>query len=158
MLKTFLTVKRVLERLIIGMRTAGWSTPCCWPGGSFGGAVRNCWEQWTARRYPRAENRVWSDQEYHEERERIEGSCGKHRTYSDSFSTKDTSRWAISSKIMLVRPYTKQSFTQDFLRHFQILPWPPALICPEHVWDQLKRQMPSFTHSVHDLELAVQNL
>ncbi|GFV31803.1 uncharacterized protein TNCV_4041361 [Trichonephila clavipes] len=21
--------------------------PCCWPGGSFGCAVRNCWEQWT---------------------------------------------------------------------------------------------------------------
>ncbi|GFT30863.1 uncharacterized protein TNCV_1682521 [Trichonephila clavipes] len=28
---------------------------------------------------------------------------------------------------------------------------------PEHVWDQLKRQMPS-CHSVHDLELAVQDL
>ncbi|GFS77880.1 transposable element Tcb2 transposase [Trichonephila clavipes] len=27
----------------------------------------------------------------------------------------------------------------------------------EHVWDQLKRQMPS-CHSVHDLELAVQDL
>ncbi|GFX54490.1 HTH_Tnp_Tc3_2 domain-containing protein [Trichonephila clavipes] len=29
--------------------------------------------------------------------------------------------------------------------------------CPEYVWDQLKRQMPS-CHSVHDLELAVQDL
>ncbi|GFT82246.1 uncharacterized protein TNCV_5134461 [Trichonephila clavipes] len=28
---------------------------------------------------------------------------------------------------------------------------------PEHVWDQLKRQMPS-CHSLHDLELAVQDL
>ncbi|GFS71874.1 HTH_Tnp_Tc3_2 domain-containing protein [Trichonephila clavipes] len=28
---------------------------------------------------------------------------------------------------------------------------------PEHVWDPLKRQMPS-CHSVHDLELAVQDL
>ncbi|GFV63099.1 transposable element Tcb2 transposase [Trichonephila clavipes] len=28
---------------------------------------------------------------------------------------------------------------------------------PEHVWDQLKRQMPS-CHFVHDLELAVQDL
>ncbi|GFX45778.1 transposable element Tcb2 transposase [Trichonephila clavipes] len=27
----------------------------------------------------------------------------------------------------------------------------------EHVWDQLKRQMPS-CHSLHDLELAVQDL
>ncbi|GFV99093.1 transposable element Tcb2 transposase [Trichonephila clavipes] len=28
---------------------------------------------------------------------------------------------------------------------------------PEHVWDKLKRQMPP-CHSVHDLELAVQDL
>ncbi|GFW21067.1 uncharacterized protein TNCV_2703071 [Trichonephila clavipes] len=36
-------------------------------------------------------------------------------------------------------------------------PLPP--ICPpvEHVWDQLKQQMPSY-HSVHDLELAFQDL
>ncbi|GFW96816.1 DDE_3 domain-containing protein [Trichonephila clavipes] len=49
---------------------------------------------------------------------------------------------------------------QDFLRHFQPLPWPgrsPDVSPVEHVWDQLKRQMPS-CHSVHDLELAVQDL
>ncbi|GFV99655.1 transposable element Tcb2 transposase [Trichonephila clavipes] len=49
---------------------------------------------------------------------------------------------------------------QDFLRHFQTLPWPahsPDLSPVDHVWDQLKRQMPS-CHSVHDLELAVQDL
>ncbi|GFX77221.1 transposable element Tc1 transposase [Trichonephila clavipes] len=49
---------------------------------------------------------------------------------------------------------------QDFLRHFQTLPWParsPDLSPVEHVWDHLKRQMPS-CHSVHDLELAVQDL
>ncbi|GFY13562.1 transposable element Tc1 transposase [Trichonephila clavipes] len=48
--------------------------------------------------------------------------------------------------------------TQDFLRHFQTLPWAarsPDLSPVEHMWDQLKRQMPS-CHSVHDLELAVQ--
>ncbi|GFT38312.1 transposable element Tcb2 transposase [Trichonephila clavipes] len=49
---------------------------------------------------------------------------------------------------------------QDFLRHFQTLPWPAR--CPdsssvEHVWDQLNQQIPS-CHSVHDLELAVQVL
>ncbi|GFU51060.1 transposable element Tcb2 transposase [Trichonephila clavipes] len=49
---------------------------------------------------------------------------------------------------------------QVFLRHFQTLPWlarSPDLSPVEHVWDKLKRQMPS-CHSVHDLELAFQDL
>ncbi|GFU60738.1 hypothetical protein TNCV_2754871 [Trichonephila clavipes] len=33
----------------------------------------------------------------------------------------------------------------------------PRFAPVQHVWDQLKRQMPS-CHSVHDLELAVQDL
>ncbi|GFW77265.1 DDE_3 domain-containing protein [Trichonephila clavipes] len=56
-------------------------------------------------------------------------------------------------------PHTAR-VAQDFLRHFQTLPWParsPDLFPVEHVWDQLKRQMPS-CHSVHDLELALQDL
>ncbi|GFX86326.1 transposable element Tc3 transposase [Trichonephila clavipes] len=56
-------------------------------------------------------------------------------------------------------PHTAR-VAQDFLRHFQNLPWParsPNLSPVEHVWDQLKRQMP-LCHSVHDLDLAVQNL
>ncbi|GFW85579.1 transposable element Tcb2 transposase [Trichonephila clavipes] len=37
-------------------------------------------------------------------------------------------------------------------------PLPRPVLSPvEHVWDQLKRQVPS-CHSVHDLELAVQDL
>ncbi|GFV97582.1 transposable element Tcb2 transposase [Trichonephila clavipes] len=57
------------------------------------------------------------------------------------------------------RPHTAR-VAEDFLRHFQTLPWParsPDLSPVEPVWDQLKRQMPS-CHSVHDLELAVQDL
>ncbi|GFT49614.1 transposable element Tcb1 transposase [Trichonephila clavipes] len=57
------------------------------------------------------------------------------------------------------RPCTAR-VAQDFLRHFQTLPWSarsPDLSPVGHVWDQLKRQMPS-CHSVHDLELAVQDL
>ncbi|GFY18280.1 DDE_3 domain-containing protein [Trichonephila clavipes] len=58
-----------------------------------------------------------------------------------------------------VRPHTAR-VAQDFLSHFQILPWlarSPDMSPVEHVWDQLKRQMSS-CHSGHDLELAVQNL
>ncbi|GFV26084.1 DDE_3 domain-containing protein [Trichonephila clavipes] len=57
------------------------------------------------------------------------------------------------------RPHTAK-VAQDLLRHFQNLPWPtrsPDLSPVEHVWDPLKRQMPS-CHSVHDLGLAVQDL
>ncbi|GFY02709.1 transposable element Tcb2 transposase [Trichonephila clavipes] len=57
------------------------------------------------------------------------------------------------------RPHTAR-VAQDFLRHFQTLPWPahsPDLSPVDHVWDQLKRQMPS-CHSVHDLKLAVEDL
>ncbi|GFU12241.1 transposable element Tcb2 transposase [Trichonephila clavipes] len=49
---------------------------------------------------------------------------------------------------------------QDFLSHLQTLPWPahsPDLSSVKHVWDQLKRQMPSWD-SVHDLKLAAQDL
>ncbi|GFW15217.1 transposable element Tcb2 transposase [Trichonephila clavipes] len=57
------------------------------------------------------------------------------------------------------RPHTAR-VAQDFLRHFQTLPWParsPDLSPVEQVWNQLKRQMASCP-SVHDLELAVQDL
>ncbi|GBN95101.1 hypothetical protein AVEN_248058-1 [Araneus ventricosus] len=58
-----------------------------------------------------------------------------------------------------VRPHIV-GVAQDFLRHVQTLPWParsPDLSPIEHVWDQLKRQMP-LRYSVHDLEVAIQDL
>ncbi|GFV87034.1 transposable element Tcb2 transposase [Trichonephila clavipes] len=57
------------------------------------------------------------------------------------------------------RPHTAR-VAQDFLHRFQTLLWPdhcPDLSPVEHMWDQLKWQMPS-CHSVHDLELAVKDL
>ncbi|GFU93115.1 transposable element Tcb2 transposase [Trichonephila clavipes] len=54
---------------------------------------------------------------------------------------------------------TGQRYFDDILQP-HTLPWParfPNLSPVEHLWDQLKRQMPS-CHSVHDLELAVQDL
>ncbi|PRD29166.1 UNVERIFIED_CONTAM: Transposable element Tcb2 transposase [Trichonephila clavipes] len=60
------------------------------------------------------------------------------------------------------RPHTAR-VAHDFLRHFQTfqtLPWPARstdLSPVEYVGNQLKRQMLS-CHSVHDLELAVQDL
>ncbi|GFV56982.1 transposable element Tcb2 transposase [Trichonephila clavipes] len=54
---------------------------------------------------------------------------------------------------------TRQRYVDNILRP-HTLPWlarSPNLSPVEHVWDQLKRKMPS-CHSVHDLELAVQDL
>ena len=56
-------------------------------------------------------------------------------------------------------PHTAR-FAQDFLRHVQTLPCPvrsPNFSPIEHVWDQLKRQMPLY-HSERDLEVAIQDL
>ncbi|GFS82422.1 transposable element Tcb2 transposase [Trichonephila clavipes] len=68
------------------------------------------------------------------------------------------SQGQFSSKIMLVRiqqELLKTSYVIFRLSHGR--PAPPILSPVEHVWDQLKRQMQS-CHSVHDLELAVQDL
>ncbi|GFX35815.1 uncharacterized protein TNCV_746081 [Trichonephila clavipes] len=67
------------------------------------------------------------------------------------------SQGLFSSKIMLVR------IQQELLKNSYVifrLPWParyPDLSPVEHFLDQLKQQMPS-CHSVHDLELDVQDL
>ncbi|GFU96630.1 transposable element Tcb2 transposase [Trichonephila clavipes] len=58
-----------------------------------------------------------------------------------------------------VRTHTAR-VAQDFLRYFQtflLLAHSPDMSPVEHVWDRLKRHMPS-CHSLHDLELAVQDL
>ncbi|GFW90177.1 uncharacterized protein TNCV_1789981 [Trichonephila clavipes] len=156
-----------LERgLIIGMKTAGWSTrrvavqvdrsDC---------AVRNCWEQWT--REGTHEWKTWS------------GVTRKTTRREDRRS--DESRFVLGTDDNRIRVWRGPGHflngllgaifqqdnarlhtarvTQDFLRHFQTLLWPahsPDLFPVEHVWDQIKRQMPS-CHSVYDLESSVQD-
>ncbi|GFW23480.1 transposable element Tcb2 transposase [Trichonephila clavipes] len=64
-----------------------------------------------------------------------------------------------STLIVMRGTLTGQRYVDDILRP-HTLPWPARssdLTPVEPVWDQLKRQMPS-CHSVHDLELAVQDL
>ncbi|GFY11626.1 transposable element Tc1 transposase [Trichonephila clavipes] len=64
-----------------------------------------------------------------------------------------------STLIVMRGTLTGQFYVDDILRP-NTLPWlarSPDLSPVEHVWDQLKRQMPS-CHSVYYLELAVQDL
>ncbi|GFU00695.1 transposable element Tcb2 transposase [Trichonephila clavipes] len=64
-----------------------------------------------------------------------------------------------STLIVMSGTLTGQRYVDDIPRP-HTLPWPalsPDLSPVEHVWDQIKRQMPS-CHSLHDLELAVQDL
>ncbi|GFV54655.1 transposable element Tcb2 transposase [Trichonephila clavipes] len=64
-----------------------------------------------------------------------------------------------STLIVMRGTLTGQRYVDDILRP-HTLPWParsPDLSPVQHVRDQLKRQMLS-CHSVHDLELAVQDL
>ncbi|GFW57130.1 transposable element Tc1 transposase [Trichonephila clavipes] len=169
-----------LERcLIIGMKTAGWSTrrvvgqvdrsEC---------AVRNCWEQWTREGTHRGTDncvRVWKrpGERYNSPRTVLRHTAHTagvmvweaiaydsrstlivmHGTLTGQRYVDDILRPHVGpilnglSEAILqqdnVRPHTAR-VAQDFLRHFQTLPWParsPDLSLVEHVWDQLKRQM-----------------
>ncbi|GFW73691.1 hypothetical protein TNCV_1541451 [Trichonephila clavipes] len=67
------------------------------------------------------------------------------------------SHWQFSSTIMLIRIQQELLKTSYVISDSSMAGPLPDLSPVEPVWDQLKRQMPS-CHSVHDLELAVQDL
>ncbi|GFV29238.1 transposable element Tcb2 transposase [Trichonephila clavipes] len=163
--------------MIIGMKTAGWSTrhvagqvdrsEC---------AVRNCWEQWTrAGTHSRKTGSGETRNSTRREDRRIVRQAVVDPTVTRSTIPSDVgvaivpetiyrhlAEANLKSKhplraIRVLLLFTSTLFAQDFLRHFHSLPWPAGssdLSPEEHVWDQLKRQMRS-CHSVHDLELAV---
>ncbi|GBO22443.1 hypothetical protein AVEN_215841-1 [Araneus ventricosus] len=185
--------------LIIGMKTAGWSTrrvdrqvdrsEC---------AVRTCWEQWTrdgtyvrftgsgaTRKMTRRDDRriVCDESQFvlraDDNRVRVWRRPGE-RYNSICVAARHIARTAGRYVNDILRPHVGPFLngllgaifqqdndrphtvrvTQDFLRHVQTLPWQarsPDLSPIEHVWDQLKRQMP-LLYSVHDLEVAVQDL
>ncbi|GFV78188.1 transposable element Tcb2 transposase [Trichonephila clavipes] len=197
--------------LIIGMKTAGWSTrrvagqvdrsEC---------AVRNCWEQWTregtharktgsgaTRNTTRREDRRIVLQALVDPtvtRSTIRADVGvaivpqtisRHIAEANLKSKRPFSalpltpehrqmrlQWCQARSMWNVLDWQKvvfsdepglfwgQMITVNGCGGALTLPWParsPDLSPLEHLWDQLKRQMPS-CHSVQDLELAVQNL
>ncbi|GFU94023.1 transposable element Tcb2 transposase [Trichonephila clavipes] len=79
------------------------------------------------------------------------------RPPSRDLSPKWSPRGIFSSKIMLFH-IQQELLKTSYVISDSSMAGPLSHLSPvEHVWDQLKRQMPS-CHSVHDLELAVQDL
>ncbi|GFT30874.1 transposable element Tcb2 transposase [Trichonephila clavipes] len=89
----------------------------------------------------------------------ISPHCSKsHCSHSWCNGLRATAYDSRSTLIVMRGTLTGQRYVDDILPH--TLLWPvrcPELSPVEHVWDQLKRKMP-LCHSVHDLELAVQDL
>ncbi|GFW19856.1 uncharacterized protein TNCV_3561591 [Trichonephila clavipes] len=161
--------------LIIGMKTAGWSTrrvagqvdrsEC---------AVRNCWKQWTrevTRSTIRADVGVAIVPQTIS-RHLAEVNLKSKRPFHALPLTKEHRQlrlqWCQARSMWNVTDWKKVVFSDesrfvlgtDITVYGCTLPWParsPDLSPVEHVLDQFKRQMPS-CHSVHDLEFVVQDL
>ncbi|GFT50066.1 uncharacterized protein TNCV_1754331 [Trichonephila clavipes] len=129
------------------MKTAGWSTrrvagqvdhSAC--------AVRNCWEQWT--REGTHAHKTGPGATRKTTRRGIEESGGKHLSTPQAIFQQDNAR-----------PHTAR-IAQDFSTSFSVSsmagPLPRFVPCRARV-GSAKWQMPSCP-SVHDLELAVQDL
>ncbi|GFY22375.1 transposable element Tcb2 transposase [Trichonephila clavipes] len=170
--------------LIIGMKTAGWSTRRV--AGQVGRsecAIRNSYEQWTREGTLawKTESRATRKTTRREDRRIV------RQVLVDPTVTRSTIRADLSVAIVpqtISRHLAEANLKSKHLFHAlpltsgtasTVVPSQinvechrlakdssmagplPDLSPVEHVWDQLKRQMPS-CHSVHDLELAVQDL
>ncbi|GFX70211.1 uncharacterized protein TNCV_4616491 [Trichonephila clavipes] len=189
---------REFERgLIIGMKTAGWST--CRVAGQVERsecAVRNCREQWTregthARKTMSGATRKTTRRDDR----RIVRPALVDPTMTRSTIRADVdvaivpqtiSRHLAEANLKSKRPFRALPLTPEHQQlrlqwcqarsMWNVTDWQKVVFSdesrfvlgtddnrvrvwrhPEHVWDQLKRQMPS-CHSVHDLELDVQDL
>ncbi|GFU81431.1 uncharacterized protein TNCV_1380991 [Trichonephila clavipes] len=155
------------------MKTAGWSTrPVAGHVDRSEYAVRNCWEQWTREKVPTGYLLVIPYLEPGLERpgrprvERIEGSREANLKSKRPF------------RALPLTPEHRQLRLQWYQTRlmWNVTDWQKVMFSDEsrfvlgtddncvfgcggalHVLDQLKRQMPS-CHSVHDLELVVQDL
>ncbi|GFU67699.1 transposable element Tcb2 transposase [Trichonephila clavipes] len=165
------------------MKTAGWSTRrVAGQVDRSESAVINCWEQWTREVtsstiradvgvaiFPQTIARYLAEANLKSKRPfRALPLTPEHRQlrlqWCQARSMGNVTDW---QKVVFgaifqqdsARPHTAR-VAQDFLRHFKTLSWPARsldLSPVKHVWDQLKWQMP-LCHSVHDLELTVQDL
>ncbi|GFW04862.1 transposable element Tcb2 transposase [Trichonephila clavipes] len=197
--------------LIIGMKTAGWST--CRVAGKVDRseyAVRNCWEQWTregtharktgsgaTRKTTRREDRRIAPQALvdptvtrstiradvsvaivpqtisrHLAEANLKSKCPFRALPLTPEHRQLRLQWCQVRSMWNVTDGQNAVFSDEFRfvlgtddNRVRLWRCPdssmagplPDLSPVEHVWDQLKRQMPS-CHSVHDLELAVQDL
>ncbi|GFV88952.1 uncharacterized protein TNCV_442171 [Trichonephila clavipes] len=202
--KYFSRLREFERGLVIGMKTAGWSTPrvagqvdhskC---------AIRNCSEQWTregtharktgsgaTRKTTRREDRRIVRQALVDTtvtRSTIRADVGvaivpqtisRHLADTNLKSKRPFRalpltpehrqlrlQWCQARSMWNVTDWQKVVFSDESrfvlgTDDNRTLPWPalsPDLSPVQHVWDQLKRLMPS-CHPVHDLELAVQDL
>ncbi|PRD22321.1 UNVERIFIED_CONTAM: hypothetical protein NCL1_49388 [Trichonephila clavipes] len=182
--KYFSQLSEIEIDLIIGMKTAGWLThrvagqvnrsEC---------AARNCWEQWTregthagktesgaTRKTTRREDRRIVRQPLVDPtvtQANLKSKCPFRALPLTSEHRQLRLQWCQARSMWNVTDWQKVEFNDESrfvlgiddnrVRTLLWLAHSPDLSLEEHVWYQLKRQMPS-CHSVHDLELAVQNL
>ncbi|GFX49010.1 uncharacterized protein TNCV_2798011 [Trichonephila clavipes] len=155
----FSQLSELEKGLIIGRKTAGWST--CRVAGQVDRsecAVRNYWEQWT--REDTLEKQILNPSAFsvHRLYHRNIGNCVYSGAKPDQCGMSQFGK--MLCLVMNPGLFWGQMITVYGCGGALTTPWPPRspnLSPLECVRDQLKRKMPS-CHSVPDLELVVQDL